>query len=147
MLGPSVSASGVRMTARLVHKVLLVEDQPADARLTLEHLKDVADLDAIEARHVATLSEALGAIRRQRFDVVLLDLGLPDAAGLDAVRAMLEQGPELPIVVLSGLDDERMALEAVLHGAQDYLIKGQVDRSCCAGRSAMRSSASGSSGS
>ena len=117
------------MNGRQLHRVLLVEDQSADARLTLEDLRDVADLDAIEATHVRTLAEALAVLERHRFDIVLLDLGLPDATGLDAVTAMLECGPDLPIVVLSGLDDERTALEAVLHGAQDYLIKGQVDRS------------------
>jgi diguanylate cyclase (GGDEF)-like protein len=59
--------------------------------------------------------------------VVLVDLVLPDLGGLDAVRGLLAAAPEVPLVVLSRLDDERLALEAVLHGAQDYLIKGQGD--------------------
>ncbi len=60
-------------------------------------------------------------------DIVLLDLGLPDAQGMDAVRRARAAAPTVPLVVLSGMDDERLAVEALQDGAQDYLIKGQID--------------------
>jgi serine phosphatase RsbU (regulator of sigma subunit) len=104
--------------------VLLVEDDLGDAVLVQELLAD-AD-PGIEIETVSNLEQAL-AILPGRFDCVLFDLGLPDATGLDALRAVLETAPELPIIVLTGLAQEDSGLDAVSIGAQDYLVKGQVD--------------------
>lgn len=105
--------------------ILLVEDNPGDARLIREMLSD-SDRDAFTIAHVGTLQEAVGAMTPPVADVVLLDLSLPDASGLEAFREIMEHAPDCPIVVLTGLHDERVALRAVREGAQDYLIKGEV---------------------
>ncbi len=107
-------------------KVLLVEDSAADARLVLELLAD-AHASSVNLVHASGLSAALERLASETFDAVLLDLGLPDARGLDALEPVLAAAPEVPVVVLSGQRDERLAVEAVQHGAQDYLLKGQGD--------------------
>ncbi|MGE5148241.1 MAG: hybrid sensor histidine kinase/response regulator [Candidatus Eiseniibacteriota bacterium] len=105
-------------------KVLLVEDNPGDARLTIEALKE-AGAHRFALVHVERLADAQARLRDEPFDVVLLDLSLPDASGLSTVRRVEGADPSIPIVVLSGLDNETMALEAVQAGAQDYLVKGE----------------------
>ncbi len=109
-------------------KVLLVEDNPGDARLLQSSLAD-AKLSQFELTHVQRLAEALNCLRGESYDVVLLDLGLPDSHGLDTLLLARAQTSEIPIVVLSGLDDEALAVKTVQEGAQDYLIKGQGDSS------------------
>jgi len=106
-------------------RILLVEDNAGDARLILETLKD-AGL-RFELRHAPRLGDALPLLAERAADVVLLDLSLPDAHGLETVRRALAAGPETAIVVLTGLDDESVAIQAVQAGAQDYLVKGQVE--------------------
>ncbi|HLH21734.1 MAG TPA: ATP-binding protein [Chloroflexota bacterium] len=113
------------MNERLPHlDVLLVEDNPGDARLIREMLNDVpaARLRLRQADRLATGLEQLDGA-----DVVLLDLSLPDSQGLETFRRLRDRAPEMPIVVLTGLDDETVAMRAVQEGAQDYLPKGQVD--------------------
>jgi len=105
-------------------KVLLVEDNPGDARLTIEALKDVG-AHRFAVTHVERLADAQTRLRDEPFDVVLLDLSLPDAKGLSTVRRVEGADPSIPIVVLSGFDNETLALEAVQAGAQDYLVKGE----------------------
>ncbi len=73
------------------------------------------------------LAEGLQCLREQTFDVVLLDLGLPDSTGIDAVRDVRKECPEVPLIVLSGLDDEEVALKTLQMDVQDYLAKGQFD--------------------
>jgi signal transduction histidine kinase len=107
-------------------KILLVEDNPGDARLVREALREVSETD-FDLAHVDTLAAALAILARDRFDIVLLDLSLPDGRGLDLIRRMAASAPELPIVVLTGLNDEETALKALQTGAQDYLVKGQAD--------------------
>jgi PAS domain S-box-containing protein len=106
-------------------KALLVEDNAADARLILEMLKEPS-AGAFQLRQVAELDSALERLRQESFDVVLLDLGLPDSQGMETLTLFQKAGG-LPIVILTGLDDERFALEAVRAGAQDYLVKGRFD--------------------
>ena len=106
-------------------RVLLVEDNPGDARLLREVVKD-AEGAHIELTHVDTLAKALIRLDADQFDVVMLDLSLPDADGLDTLLRTHAQAPSVPIVVLTGLDDEGLAIRAVREGAQDYLVKGQV---------------------
>lgn len=107
-------------------RVLLVEDNPGDARLIREAFRE-SGAARFDLHHVDRLASALEEISREPVDVVLLDLSLPDATGIHTVEQMLSHAPDLPIVVLTGLDDERLALQAVQAGAQDYLVKGQVE--------------------
>jgi diguanylate cyclase (GGDEF)-like protein len=107
-------------------RLLLVEDNVGDAVLVREMLR-TALWDRVELVHVKVLSDACAQVGGLEPACVLLDLSLPDAVGLEAVTQMKAAAPDIPIVVLSGLDDEHLALNAVQHGAQDYLIKGRVD--------------------
>jgi len=107
-------------------KVLLVEDNPADARLVREMFMDI-EASEFELSHVDTLQAARDALDIYDFDVMLLDLSLPDSQGLNAVKHILNSAPKLPIVILSGIDDAELSLQAVQAGAQDYLVKGQGD--------------------
>jgi len=107
-------------------RVLLVEDNPGDARLIEELLLEAAA--RFELQSAARLAEALEKIDTGGFDLVLLDLSLPDSHGIDTFHRMAARAPNLPLIVLSGLDDEQLALQTVQKGAQDYLVKGHVDR-------------------
>ncbi len=108
-------------------RILLVEDNPADADLLKEQLIEECGEDAFDLVHAESLAEALDRLSKQGVDVVLLDLLLPDSHGLETFTAVYTQVPGMPIVVLSGFDDETTAAKAVREGAQDYLVKGQVD--------------------
>jgi signal transduction histidine kinase len=115
-----------------VVRVLLVEDNPADVDLIQEALEEAAldpalDAPPLQLEQVDRLSEALDRLRRETVDIVLLDLSLPDSHGFDTFVRLERAAPGTPIVVLSGLDDEAMAVRAVREGAQDYLVKGQVE--------------------
>jgi signal transduction histidine kinase len=104
-------------------RVLLVEDNEDDALLIRETLSETT----LEIKCAGRLSTALEQLATGRFDAILLDLSLPDAQGLNTIGRVLGQAPGVPIVVLTGLNDEEAAVKAVEQGAQDYLIKGQVD--------------------
>ncbi|MGZ8468344.1 MAG: ATP-binding protein [Gemmatirosa sp.] len=116
--------------------VLLVEDNPGDAellRMLLDEAEDAsgdAEDDAVplraSVRWVTRLRDARAALAEAPAHVVLLDLSLPDARGIDTVAQMRAAAPTLPIVVLTGLDDEALAVRAMRAGAQDYLVKGTV---------------------
>lgn len=107
-------------------RILLVEDNPGDARLIRETLRE-AESFPFQLTHADRLAAAEERLAGEAFDVVLLDLSLPDAHGLETVRRTLQAGPEVPIIVLTGLDDETLAVAAVQAGAQDYLVKGRLD--------------------
>jgi diguanylate cyclase (GGDEF)-like protein len=115
---------GVRVEQRASLRVLLVEDNPGDARLVEILLSETGQ--EFDVKRVGTLGEALDELDRPP-KVVLLDLSLPDSAGLETVERMRRAAPQLPIVVLSGRDDEEVALRALQSGAEDYLVKGQGD--------------------
>jgi Flp pilus assembly CpaE family ATPase len=106
-------------------KILLIEDNPGDVRLIKESLAE-AEGFACQVVHVGRLVEGLERLRAEHFDLVLLDLSLPDSRGISTLIYAHEQAPGVPIVVLSGMDDEALALNAVREGAQDYLVKGRV---------------------
>jgi PAS domain S-box-containing protein len=110
----------------MVMRVLLIEDDPADARIIREILKDSPAGD-VQLQHETRLGRALERLDREPFDVVVLDLGLPDSRGIGTLTRTQDAKPDLPIVILTGLDDEGFALEAVRAGAQDYLVKGRFD--------------------
>ena len=106
-------------------KVLLIEDNLAEARLLREVLKGFT-IKEFKLIHVKRLREAIERLKEESFDVVLLDLTLPDSQGLASLQPLMKQVPSLPIVVLTNTNDEKLALEAVRQGAQDYLVKRHV---------------------
>jgi diguanylate cyclase (GGDEF)-like protein/PAS domain S-box-containing protein len=106
--------------------LLLVEDNPGDARL-LREMFAAPDSDAIDMTGVTSMREAEAHLSAHGVDIILLDLGLPDSQGLDAVRRARAAAPRVPLVVLTGLEDESVAAQALQQGAQDYLVKGQID--------------------
>lgn len=112
------------MQDRLLH-ILLVEDNLGDARLLQEMIRDTGSSN-VELTHVPDLSSAFDTLAAGDFDIVLLDLGLPESRGLDTFMRMHEEQPDVGVVVLSGLDDEEVAITAVQEGAQDYLVKKQI---------------------
>jgi len=107
-------------------RVLLVEDNMADAGLLYEGLEEALP-GLFQVTHVRRLSEALEYLWKETCDVVLLDLGLPDSHGIDTLVLTRAQAPGVPIVVLTGFQDESLGDQALHEGAQDYLVKGQVD--------------------
>ncbi len=114
------------MTAPI--RVLLLEDDPADARLVGQMLRRVKTTP-FEVTVVGRLAEAVARLSQDAtaFDVVLADLGVPDSSGIGTLGALTEAAPRLPVVVLTGNDDDAVALEALKRGAQDYLVKGMGD--------------------
>ncbi|HSV52776.1 MAG TPA: EAL domain-containing protein [Burkholderiaceae bacterium] len=107
-------------------RLLLVEDNAGDARLFREMLKE-QNAHVIEVTHVQRMSEAEQHLAEHAVDIILLDLGLPDAQGLEAIRRIRSAAPRIPVVMLTILDDELLAAKALQSGAQDYLIKGQTN--------------------
>jgi diguanylate cyclase (GGDEF)-like protein/PAS domain S-box-containing protein len=114
------------MTKKTIKLLLLVEDNPGDARLLREMINEQGERDS-EFTHVQSMAEAEKYLKEWKFDIILLDLGLPDATGLEAVRRAHAGAPHTPLVVLTGLDDESLAGQSLQEGAQDYLIKGQIE--------------------
>ena len=110
------------------NKVLLVEDNPGDIRLVRELLAEAdTTLLSIDLECVDSLSRTLERLSREGIDLVLLDLSLPDSYGISTFEKVHSKSPTIPIVIFSGLNDEKLAFEAVKIGAQDYLVKGQTD--------------------
>ena len=107
-------------------RILLVEDNPGDARMVHEVLRETSTIHT-EVRHVQTLAEAKEIMRKHSSDVILLDLSLPDGHGIETVRQVVQTDPRTSVVIFTGLDDESVGLEAVREGAQDFLIKDQLD--------------------
>jgi len=107
-----------------LYHVLLVEDSPSDAFLVEEALTQVGVV-RFDLERVARLSEAKEILGRQRFDVILLDLNLPDTEGVDTLLKIRDLASSVPIVVFTGLDNEAVGFRLIQEGAQDYVIKGQ----------------------
>jgi PAS domain S-box-containing protein len=105
--------------------ILLVEDNPGDADL-LSMILENFDEPKYRVTNVQRLSLALQAVKVERFDLAILDLGLPDSSGIETLRSLIKATPSLPVVVLTGSLDEQLGLEAVKAGAQDFLNKGQI---------------------
>ena len=123
--GPG-EVSRVSVHDMAISRLLLVEDSRRDAQF-IRKLLEAAGGAPIEVVHVESMTAAIHRLEADRFDVVLLDLGLPDAQGTEAVRRALEVAPLLPMVVLTGLEDEQLADRVLAAGAQEHLIKGEVD--------------------
>jgi DNA-binding response OmpR family regulator len=109
-----------------IFEILLVEDDSGDAELLYELLEQVPNMQ-FDVTHVTRLAEATKQTNVEPYDVILLDLALPDSEGMNTIRSMVGAAPTIPIVVLTGNNDEETGLEALRNGAQDYLVKGQVD--------------------
>ena len=114
------------VTKTTAFRVLIVEDEPADQEcvkraLSKDHCAD------FELKCANQVSQAVDRLRSERFDVVLLDLGLPECSGLEALHEIRAESADIPIVVLTGLNDEKVALQAIEEGAQDYLVKGSLE--------------------
>jgi len=114
------------MTDKPVINILLIEDQNAVADLISSMLKKSKEA-VFEIKKSANLSEGLECLSRESIDTVLLDLTLPDSTGISTVERVHSQKADVPIIVLTGIDDEEMAMQAVRVGAQDYIVKGEVD--------------------
>ncbi len=106
-------------------QLLLVEDNPSDARFVKEILKEKGR-DKFTVQDVNLMSEALKILSDNEFDVILLDLNLPDSRGLDALLRISEKQFDVPVIVLTGMDDESLGPTAIQMGAQDYLTKGEL---------------------
>jgi sigma-B regulation protein RsbU (phosphoserine phosphatase) len=104
--------------------VLLIEDNPGDADLV--RLRLVEGQAPVKVNWVGRLSDGLASLSRETPSLVLLDLNLPDSHGAETFRRLMEHSPNVPVVVLSGQDDEVLATKAVHHGVQDYLVKGNI---------------------
>ncbi len=113
------------MTDNAIKMLLVVEDNPGDARLIREMFNEQG-LYSTEFTHVVCMKDAEEHLASNQVDIILLDLGLPDAHGLEAVRRARKAAPRTPLVVLTGLDDETLATQALQEGAQDYLLKGLI---------------------
>ena len=105
--------------------LLIVEDNPADVLLIEEHLSEFPGKQ-YEIAVAETLTDGIERLKKNDIDVVLLDLSLPDSSGLDTVRTLITKYPNMVIIVLTGLQDEQVALQAVRYGAQDYIEKRQI---------------------
>ncbi len=106
-------------------RALIVEDNPADANLIREMLSQRRDL-SLSLEQASRLSQGLECLRGNKLDLVLLDLSLPDSRGFETFSRTQAEAPDIPIIVLTGLDDRNLAVKAVREGAQDYLVKGHV---------------------
>ncbi len=106
--------------------ILVIEDDSGDARLIKEMLSDVRGRN-INLQMADRLSKSAEYLSERSFDIILLDLSLPDSRGLETFVAVYDRAQTVPIIILSGQDDETVAIKAVQAGAQDYLVKGQVD--------------------
>jgi DNA-binding response OmpR family regulator len=105
--------------------VLMIEDSADYAVLIQSYLSNAAAV-IYEVKHVDRLKEGLELLTNGGFDVILLDLNLPDSTGLNTFEKAYAQAPDVPILVLTGYDDDEFAIEAAQKGAQDYLVKGQI---------------------
>lgn len=111
-------------TAKL--KILLIEDSATDAALLEAQLKEVVELE-FETHHAKELAQGLKNIDQEKYDAVILDLGLPDSYGVPTYERVREQSPQLPIIIVSGNDDRELMNEALHRGADNYLLKESFD--------------------
>ncbi|MEI6444467.1 MAG: hybrid sensor histidine kinase/response regulator [Nostocales cyanobacterium ELA583] len=122
------------ITATSTLKILLIEDNLAEARLLQEFIK-LTKSQNFSLVHVQRLQEAINQLNSEKYDIILLDLTLPDSQGLASIPQLLKQNPTNPIIVITNTNDEELAIEAVRQGAQDYLVKRHINpdtlvRSC-----------------
>lgn len=107
-------------------KVLLIEDNIGDYQIILRML-DKSENTEFELTHVPRLNAGLKLLQDDIFDIILLDLGLPDCQGLESFQVTLNKHPSIPIIILTGLANEETGINAIKYGAQDYLVKGEFN--------------------
>jgi DNA-binding response OmpR family regulator len=107
-------------------QILLIEDSISDATLMQTRLRTVQEFD-FHVEHATRLEEGLTKLSEQKFDVILLDLNLPDSSGLDTVKKTRETTNKIPIIVLTGTDDRSLVSEAIESGADSYMVKDKSD--------------------
>ena len=107
-------------------KILLIEDNPGDAYLIEVHLEEFANF-SYKLKIVETLDEALRVLNKKHFDVILLDLELPDSYGINTFLRIHNKNPLIPIIILTGLSDRTIESYAIKKGAYDFLVKGQTE--------------------
>jgi DNA-binding NtrC family response regulator len=115
------------MQGKLI-KTLILEDDPEDM-LILEKIIKAVKLRDIRFSAVTKLAEAVDLLKKEKFDLVISDLTVPDSRGLETFRGLRAVAPKTPVILLTGMDDELMAIQAMREGAQDYLIKGEITAS------------------
>jgi two-component system cell cycle sensor histidine kinase/response regulator CckA len=106
-------------------RILLIEDSPGDARLIREMVSDIGG-ETVELECEETLASGLKHLGDEQFEVLLLDLSLPDSRGLDTLEKVHPFEQKVPVIVLTGFDDDEMAQRSLRSGAQDYLVKGKI---------------------
>jgi len=116
----------INMESEEVIKILLVEDNPGDVVIIKEMLKEV-DVIHFQVTTAGNLEDGLNDLINENFDILLLDLNLPDSEGIETFNTMNQNARELPIIILTGIADEEIAISSVGKGAQDYLVKGQTN--------------------
>ncbi len=109
-----------------VIKILYVEDEIDHAILIGEFIKEITNVN-YEMTHVQQLEEALLELDNERYDIVMLDLSLPDKQGLDTITTVCERAPDIPVVVMTSMKDESMAIKALQKGAEEFLVKGEMN--------------------
>lgn len=107
-------------------RILHVEDDMLDTHLVQKILKAIP-VYHVDCDHVDSINSALVSLKRQDYDVILLDMRLPDGVGLEVIKAVKDIAPDKPIVILSGLNDMELTLKAVQYGAQEYLVKDELN--------------------
>lgn len=112
-------------------RILLVEDSPQEARLIQEEVSDLVDV-SFELIWVDSLSKGIEKLKEKIIDVILLDLTLPDSKGIETLFKLQAHERKIPVIILTSLYDEGLAIQALKHGAQDYLFKGQIESSLLA---------------
>jgi DNA-binding response OmpR family regulator len=110
-----------------LYQALLVEDNAGDADLIRELMPESGPV-VFHLDFAVRLSSAFTMLREKHYDIILLDLGLPDSSGIDTLRSIMEKSLLIPIVVLTGMDDEKTGMAAIQEGAQDYIVKGHFSR-------------------
>jgi DNA-binding NtrC family response regulator len=106
--------------------ILHIEDNPADVVLVQEILAEAKEFSGT-VLHAGLLAQGLARLDAEAVDIILLDLSLPDSSGKSTFRAVKERARDTPVIIMTGLNDEQTAINAVREGAQDYLVKSQVD--------------------
>ncbi len=107
-------------------KVLLIEDNAGDYEIILQML-EVSEKAEFKLTYTPRLVSGLKLLESKKFDIILLDLGLPDSVGLESFKAILNEHPAIPIIILTGLANEEIGIQAIRYGAQDYLVKGEFN--------------------
>ncbi len=107
-------------------KILIIEDNPGDVVIIREMFKEVVGIH-FKPIYATNLADGFEILSKEQINIILLDFNLPDSLGIDSFIKMNKEAPNLPIIILTGLSDEELAIRAVGKGAQDYLVKGQIE--------------------